>query len=135
VRGLSAPRIRLVGTFFSVVGEEPLITIVVECGDDELWSRLLGSPFRVWWNRFVKVLGLGYDFDPSFTPGIMINSADVARGMITWLRRVIEKKRYSIQYIRLTKDGATNVVATIPTGDTGLFESMLEDLRGLVEEK
>ena len=127
----ASPKVELIGTFFSIVGEEPLITILVSC-EDEKWRELLQSPFGFVYNRFIKALGLVYEYDRTFVPGVMIDNIDTAKIMISWLTRTIAAKRYTIQYIRLGSNRAENVLATIPIDDTSVFENILSDLKEVV---
>jgi len=126
--------VRHVATFFSPIGDEALITIVVECNDDE-WKKLLDSEFSIVYNVFVKAIGLVYSFDRNFAPGIVIDTIDTAKMMVEFLRNAIKRKRYSVAYLRITNAGVMYATAIIPIQDTKIFEGILADISKLLERE
>ena len=117
----------LVSTFFGILKDGAVITIVVNCSEEE-WNKLVGSPIRFFYNRLFKVVGLRYDEFSGFSPGIVIDNENALNTMIRFLTMVISKKEYTIQYIKISPP-TVSMFATIPVEDTSIFQEILNDLK------
>ncbi|MEX0569555.1 MAG: hypothetical protein Q6363_010440 [Candidatus Njordarchaeota archaeon] len=126
----------LFGAIFSTLDKESLVTVVVKCNNEE-WNNLLKSPIRIYYNSFIKAIALMYEFDKTFMPGVVVDGQDALNSMIRWLKNIVSMKRYFIQYIRLTSDGALNAMAQIGLNeeDVKIFENILTDLENLKGSK
>ncbi len=117
----------LVSTFFGVLKDNAIITIVVNCSEED-WKRLVESPIRFFYNRLFKIVGLRYDKFNDFSPGLAIDNEDSLNALIRFLSTAINKKEYIIQYIKISPP-AINMFATIPVEDTTIFQEILNDLK------
>jgi len=118
----------VVSTSFLTFGNEPVISIIIRCRDEE-WEKLLSSTIGIFWNPMFGGFGLLYDFDRTFMPGVIIDNESILKTLIDWLEKVVSNKKYYIQYVRLTENGALNTVVTIRLNDTKFIEDILDELK------
>lgn len=123
----------LLGSSFIIIGNEPVIIIVVRMSDDE-FKTIVNSPARFVYNAFVKVFALVYEHDKTFSPGVIIDSEETARTFLSWLDAVISKQRCNIVFVRI-KDNESEFVSITFSPDVEFLKRVRDDIKALIGEK